>query len=78
MVCAGLAFAALSIYAACKLVQRCRIASESPVLRITPVDPIASEGSVANACESVEGFTMPTNAAAKQQALLPLARFAPL
>jgi membrane protein DedA with SNARE-associated domain len=78
MVCAGLAFAAISIYAACKLVQRCRIASKSLVLRITPVDPIASEDSVANACESVEGFTMPTNAAAKQQALLPLARFAPL
>jgi membrane protein DedA with SNARE-associated domain len=53
---AVLAFVALSIYAARKLIQRHRSTHESPVVRITPADPMRRRGSVANPCRIVEGI----------------------
>ncbi len=56
-VLASVAFAALSIYAARKLVQRHRSARESQLVQITEADPLVCEGSVANPCGIIEGFS---------------------
>jgi len=53
---AGLAFAALSIYAARKLVQRHRFLRASRVARITPTDPMMCKGAATNSCRIIEGL----------------------
>ena len=67
---AGLALAALFIYAARKLVHRHRFPREVGPVRITPVDPMGLDSTAAHSCRvSKDDSTMATNAAPKRQVL---------